>query len=127
MENERKNVEARKKDVPSETLEVIRAYAEGLRAIYGDKLVRVTLFGSYARGDFTEESDIDILVVVDLDDAGLNRLRKAMVHLTFETNLAHDVDIEPVVLSQQEYRQWSSAHPLLKDAQRDGVSLYEAA
>lgn len=35
-----------------------------LAALYGDRLVRVVLFGSYARGEATEESDVDILVVL---------------------------------------------------------------
>ena len=116
-----------KKDVPSRTLAIIQGYANELRNIYGDKLMNVTLFGSYARGDFTEESDIDIFVVVDLNDDAINALRKALVHLTFETNMEHDVDIAPIVMRLTEYHHWASAHPLLKDVQKDGVSLYEAA
>ena len=95
--------------------------------IYGEALVRITLFGSYARGDFTDESDIDIFVIVDLAEDELIRFRKAMVHLTFETNLEYDIDIEPVIMSLEEYCRWVETHPLLKDVQKDGVSLYEAA
>ncbi|MFM6024422.1 MAG: nucleotidyltransferase domain-containing protein, partial [Dolichospermum sp.] len=32
-------------------------------AVYGNNLKQVILFGSYARGDFTSDSDIDILIV----------------------------------------------------------------
>ena len=35
-----------------------------LDALYGARLVRVVLFGSYARGDATPESDVDVLVVL---------------------------------------------------------------
>ena len=35
-----------------------------LAALYGDRLVRVVLFGSYARGEATEDSDVDVLVVL---------------------------------------------------------------
>lgn len=70
---------------------------------------------------------IQVFVVVNLTDDGINALRKALVHLTFETNLEHDVDIEPIVMSREEYHHWADAHPLLKDVQKDGVSLYEAA
>ena len=35
-----------------------------LGALYGDRLVRVVLFGSYARGEATPESDVDVLVVL---------------------------------------------------------------
>ena len=38
---------------------------ESVFALLSDKLYKVVLYGSYARGDFTPESDIDIMVVLD--------------------------------------------------------------
>ena len=40
------------------------ALRQRLEAHYGDRLVRAVLFGSYARGEATEESDVDVLVVL---------------------------------------------------------------
>ena len=37
---------------------------QALTELYGDRLDRVVLFGSYARGDFHNESDVDYLVVL---------------------------------------------------------------
>jgi predicted nucleotidyltransferase len=42
-----------------------RAVTEDLRGLYGDRLERVLVFGSSARGDADEESDLDLLVVLD--------------------------------------------------------------
>jgi len=39
-------------------------YAERLRARFGDRLVEVRLFGSFARGQAHEDSDVDVLVLV---------------------------------------------------------------
>ena len=47
--------------LPDAYLPALRAR---LAALYGDRLVRVVLFGSYARGEATPESDVDILVVL---------------------------------------------------------------
>jgi predicted nucleotidyltransferase len=35
-----------------------------LRSIYGERLAKIILYGSYARGEQTPESDIDLLVVL---------------------------------------------------------------
>ena len=51
---------ADKKTVESVLLEL----AAGLRRVYGERLVGVYLFGSWARGDATEHSDIDVAVVL---------------------------------------------------------------
>ena len=50
---------------PFDAFEVAREVADDLRRLYGDRLRRVLLFGSWARGDAHPESDIDLLVVLD--------------------------------------------------------------
>ncbi|HKY39124.1 MAG TPA: nucleotidyltransferase domain-containing protein [Polyangiaceae bacterium] len=40
-------------------------YANRLRRLFGDRLSDVRLFGSFARGEANEDSDVDVLVLVD--------------------------------------------------------------
>ena len=47
---------------------VLSRLKQGLAEIYGDRLKGLYLFGSYARGEATEESDIDLLIVLDRVD-----------------------------------------------------------
>lgn len=114
------------KGIPSKLENIIHSYTLGLRNIYGDKLVSVTLFGSYARGDFTTASDIDLLVVTRASEAEFEKLRKQVVELTFETNMEHDIEIEPVIMPYSEYHYWEAVHPLLREVRKDGVNLYAA-
>lgn len=44
--------------------QAVLAFARRTRAALGDRVVHIILYGSRARGDFTEDSDIDVLVVV---------------------------------------------------------------
>lgn len=48
--------------------EMLKKYVEDVHKIYGESLKTVILYGSYARGDFRPDSDIDILILVDLSD-----------------------------------------------------------
>lgn len=41
-----------------------------------DKVYKIVLYGSYARGDFTKESDIDILILLDCDKEQVLQFRK---------------------------------------------------
>lgn len=43
----------------------LAAYAGRLRTVFGDRLVELRLFGSFARGEANEDSDVDVLVVID--------------------------------------------------------------
>lgn len=46
------------------TIDIVKEFKQELAKILNNKLLNVILFGSYARGDFSEESDIDVLIVV---------------------------------------------------------------
>jgi predicted nucleotidyltransferase len=61
---------------PFDPVEIARAVAADLRRLYGDRLRRVLLFGSWARGDAHPESDIDLLVVLDRLDSPWEELER---------------------------------------------------
>ncbi len=56
------------------TRELVSQYVEVLCKIYGKHLKTVILYGSYARGDYTKDSDIDIMVLLDLSDIDIKSI-----------------------------------------------------
>ena len=54
--------------MPTELQFLLEDYTNDLQKIYGNHLKTVILYGSYARGDYTEESDIDIMILLDIED-----------------------------------------------------------
>ena len=54
---------------------------EKMREIFGNKLISVILYGSYARGDYEDFSDIDIMVLVDMDKMELGKYRRKVTYL----------------------------------------------
>ncbi|AXE18123.1 nucleotidyltransferase domain-containing protein [Runella rosea] len=53
--------------IPSELKSLLADLKKGLVEVYGERLHQVVLFGSYARGDQQEESDVDVLVILNDD------------------------------------------------------------
>ena len=47
---------------------ILKKYVKDIQQLYGNKLKTVLLYGSYARGDFRADSDIDIMILVDLSE-----------------------------------------------------------
>ena len=89
-----------------------------LETLYGDRLVKVILYGSHARGDAGSESDIDVLVVLkDLVSAWLEieRTGKDVAELSLE----HDVVISCLFMAEERYLTRNS--PLLLNVRREGV------
>ena len=47
------------------TKEAIEEFKKDVKKLYGKRLKHIILYGSYARGSATEDSDIDLLVVLE--------------------------------------------------------------
>ena len=50
---------------------LIEQYVEAVKKIYGSHVRQIILYGSYARGDYREDSDVDIMILVDMSDLEL--------------------------------------------------------
>ena len=85
------------------------------------------LYGSYARGDFGKDSDVDIMVLVDLPEEKLNSFSDELSELGFEYNVMHDIWFMPVVKNMEHFQYWCQAYPFYSNVAREGISLYETA
>ncbi|MFQ6121195.1 MAG: nucleotidyltransferase domain-containing protein [Methanosarcinales archaeon] len=88
---------------------------------YGDKIEKMILFGSYARGDYNKDSDIDILVIwKDRKIEGWNALENIAVDLL----LKFDVLISLKIVSPSEFEIMRRLEaPFLKNIQKEGVLI----
>lgn len=105
---------------------LLKGYIEELKKIYGDHLRTVILYGSYARGDQREDSDIDLMILVDLDDLTIKTYQDSLSALDYEYLDKHDVEINPIVKNEEHFYKWAEAYPFYNNVKNDGVNLYAA-
>ena len=113
--------------MPQTMQTLLARYVTEVQKIYGSHLKSVILYGSYARGDFTQESDVDIMVLVDLPADKMDEYSDALAEVDYEYNVNYDIWMMPVVKNVEHFNRWVSAYPFYSNVQREGVVLYEAA
>lgn len=96
-----------------------------LYGIYGDSMHKVLLYGSYARGEQTSESDVDIALI--LRNGNPDDLHDKMVDLVvdYELDLAVTLSVVPIELDQ--YLEWKNTLPFYKNIDKEGIILWTAA
>ena len=102
---------------------IIQIYSKEAMNIFGDKLKAVILYGSYARGDFDSESDIDIMVLLDLPEERMAEARKKMRHIADYLDLKYDCVISSVFQSYESFENYKSASPFYQNVEKDGVLI----
>lgn len=99
------------------------ALVDRLRQGYGNDLLRVVLFGSKARGDFDEESDLDVLIVVRMDDYW--RHWNEIIKTTYDLELTYNLVFSFIIKDEREYalmRRWNLL--LNRNIEQDGIELW---
>lgn len=100
---------------------VIQAVKKELQALYGDRLAKLILYGSYARGDFHEESDMDFLVVLKDEEIRfmkeLDRMREPMLQISMDHGIA--ISDHPTTLKRYQDSQFL----FYKNVRREGIEL----
>lgn len=91
-----------------------------LEQIYGDRLVKMVLFGSQARGDARPDSDIDVLIVLDGE---VNPGEEIMRNSYFVADLCLQNDEVVSCLYMDEDRFAHRNGPLLRNIRKEGVAL----
>lgn len=113
--------------MPHTMQSLIEQYIVEIKKIYGIHLRKIILYGSYARGDFGPESDVDIMILLDLSDLELKRFSQQLSYMTYDFNLDNDLDIKPIVKSEDHFRKWVVNYPFYANIDKEGVVLYGTA
>lgn len=106
--------------------EILKRYVDDVHNIYGEQLKAVILYGSYARGDFGQDSDIDIMILVDLSDDEIRSKGHTLSDITFDYNFDNELEIMPIVKNQEHFYKWIRAYPFYNNIKNEGVELYAA-
>lgn len=106
---------------------LLTQYLSEVQKIYGAYLKCVILYGSYARGDYTSDSDVYIMLLVDLAPEEMDIYSDALSELGYEYNVDYDIWMMPVVKNFQHLKKWAASYLFYSKVQKEGVVLYEAA
>lgn len=107
------------------TEEMITEIVNGLVNIFENSILQIILYGSVARKQDTEESDIDIAIVLNKEFTLENRAK--FIEWIAELDLKYDRVFSVVDIEQEKYEKWRDILPFYKNIQNEGVVLWKAA
>ena len=100
---------------------VVARFASVVRERFGESVIDIRLFGSYARSEAHEDSDVDVAVV--LEGAGW-ATRRDIIDLAADFGLEHDLVLSPTVFDRETYERWRTQdRALVRDIETEGIRV----
>lgn len=106
-----------------ERQEIITKFAQDVKKTFGDSPCKVVLYGSYARGDNRENSDVDVMVLTSFTERQIEAKETELFDLAFEYQMDYGIDISVVVKNENHFKYWLGALPFYDNVNREGIVL----
>ena len=103
--------------------EILKLYRQQLEGVTDNQIKKIILFGSYARGDFKINSDIDVMILVDASKTELKKCENRIYDMTYEFNCEHDTEIMPVVQDEKHFNYWKESYVFYRNVEKEGVTI----
>lgn len=105
----------------SQAIAILGKVYTSCNPIFDNAIADAYLYGSYARGDYHAESDIDILLAVDLTPEAISKLRNKLALITSELSLEHDITVSVTVKPLAQFKQYADVLPYYKNVLKEGI------
>ena len=102
---------------------LLNDYKSTIEELLGAHLVRILLYGSYARGDFNQNSDIDIMILANVPQEEVSSYADKIYDITYDFEIQYGIEINPSIQSNTTYNQWKNVYPFFINIEKDGVAV----
>lgn len=104
----------------TEWKEALKDFTQRVSKLYGDRLESIILYGSHARGEATEQSDIDLLIVLKDFKEFWEEFHRISPTAS-SVSLKHNVVISAIPVKKKEYE--SKITPLILNVRKEGKAI----
>lgn len=114
-------------NIPIKINKIIDEFVTQVNKLLGNRIKKIILYGSYARGDYNESSDIDIMILTDLSDDEMYSYFVKISDIAYDIEEARNFNIQlsPLVKNINKFNYWLEVLPFYINVKREGVVLSE--
>ena len=105
----------------NQAINILEEVYSSCASIFKDNIKDAYLYGSYSRGDFNNESDVDILVTVALNRTELAKFRYTLATISSNLSLKYNITVSLTVKPHDDFMLYSTTLPFYENVIKDGI------
>lgn len=109
--------------MPSNMQKILNEFLKEVQEILGSRIKKIVLYGSYARGDYNKDSDIDIMILTDLSDKEINEYNNKIWEKCADIEIDKGIAISPLIRNIDKFNSWLDVKPFYMNIAKEGVIL----
>lgn len=110
--------------MPTKIRKLLSEFAKDMHRLFGKDLSAVVIYGSYARGDYTEESDVDVMLLVKIPEDKIREYADDVSDHAFEYLMKYGIHISPVIKNEEHFNYWVDNLPYYRNVRDEGVIVH---
>lgn len=103
---------------------ISKAVVAAVHNVVDDNIHKILLYGSYARGDYDEESDMDIMVIIECTQEQIEKYRSRMSKYASRISLEFDLEVSIVLKDRDTFYKYQNILPFYRNVLSDGIELH---
>ena len=111
--------------MPNSISNILNEFTNKVKILLGDRVKKIILYGSYARGDYTKNSDIDVMILTDLNFQEIEEYRDKISDIAYDIEEKNNFNIviSPLIKNIDKYNKRINVIPFYMNVQKEGVII----
>ncbi len=110
-------------NLPNNIQNILNELILEIKNILKSKVNKIILYGSYARGDYKENSDLDIMILTDLSEEEIIDIRTEIWDIASDIGLENNIMISVMLKNIEDYNYWLDTLPFYMNVKEEGVII----
>ncbi len=115
-----KNVVIQEADIAKLLNEIEKEF----KIIFGRKLKKIILYGSYATKKNVEGSDLDIMVLVDMEQEEIKKVHDRILDISVDLTTRYGIVLSVIENNYNYFYDWVDVIPFFKNVEKEGIEIY---
>lgn len=109
--------------MPDSISNILFGFTRQIKNILGSNLSKVIVYGSYARGDYHDNSDIDVMILVKLSESEIKKIVSTLYDIAYDIELEKGIHISLVIKNEEQFEYWVDTLPFYRNVRKEGIEI----
>lgn len=105
----------------NQAIDILKEVYSRCNLILNNRIQDAYLYGSFARGDYHEASDVDILLTADIYQTDIAKYRNKIAEVTSELSLENGITVSVTVKTAEHFSRYAQILPFYKNVVGEGI------